>query len=363
VAGPLFTPGDHTVGVTDADADGDAEHADATASDAFQALGDEARLSTLVALLNRDDPASFSDLRAATGVEPSARFAYHLRQLTGRYVEQVDGGYRLTYAGRKVARAVAAGTYTDSVAFDADLDADCPYCGAAGLAATATDNVARVACEGCDRPVLSLPFPPRGYRDRDPDDVPAAFDRHHRSRLALMRDGVCPECGGRVETAVTTVGDPAEAGDATDAVDVSTDQPDGAERAVADLRCRSCGHGVRTPVALSLLEHPAVVAFYHDHGTSVRDRPLWNVGDEWRETVVSRDPLAVVVSVCLDGELLELYVDDAGGIVDHRRRPDGEGEPSEEASSDGSPAGEGDTPTSTASTRASDEDVTASPTT
>ena len=344
------------MGVTDADAD--TERADAAASDAFQALGDEARLSTLVALLDRDDPVSFSDLRAATGVEPSARFAYHLRQLTGRYVEGGDDGYRLTYAGRKVARAVAAGTYTDSVAFETDLDADCPHCGATALAASAADNVVEVACGDCSRPVLSLPFPPRGYRDRAPEDVPAAFDRHHRSRLALMRDGVCPECGGRVETAVVA----AEASSDSDGTAAE------AGRAVAAFRCRTCGHGVRTPVTLSLLEHPAVVAFHHDHGTGVRDRPLWNVGDEWRETAVSLDPVAVVVSVRLDGELLELYVDDAARVVDHRRRPadtddtrDDESETSEGTpAEDEDPAAEPET-ASTDSTQPSDDESAASP--
>ena len=286
------------------------------AADAFQALGDEARLSTLTALLDRDPPVAFSELRTATGVEPSARFAYHLRQLEGRYVEKVTengdaAGYRLTYAGRKVARAVTAGTYTDSVDLEGvGLGTDCPHCDAEELTATSTDNVVRVTCAACDRPVLSLPFPPRGYRDRDAECVPQAFDRHHRHRLALLREGVCPECSGRVETSVETPESETD-GDRT---------AETAGRVLAVFECRTCGHGVHSPVTLSLLTHPAVAAFYHDHGEDVRERPLWNVGSEWREAVVSRDPLAVVVSTRLDDELLELYVDGTGRVVDHRRQ-------------------------------------------
>lgn len=302
------------------DAGSAGEPADA-APDAFQALGDEARLSTLTVLLGEDEPVPFSELRAATGVDPSARFAYHLRQLAGQYVRKVDdgdrAGYRLTYAGRKVARAVTAGTYTDSVDLEGvELAADCPHCGVADLTARTEDNVVGVACEACERPVLSLPFPPRGHRDRDPADVPAAFDSHHRHRLALLREGVCPECSGRVAGRVETP--PDETGGASGTDDGETTP---AERVLAVFECVTCGHGVRTPVTLSLLSHPAVVAFYHDHGEDVRERPLWNVGSEWREAVVSREPLAVVVSTRLDDELLELYVGGDASVVEHRRRP------------------------------------------
>ncbi len=324
------------------EADGD--DADDPTAAAFQALGDEARLSTLTALLDREPPVPFSELRAATGVEPSARFAYHLRQLEGRYVQKVteDGdslGYRLTYAGRKVARAVTAGTYTDSVdRDDVALAADCPHCGADDLTATSTDNVVRVSCAACDRPVLSLPFPPRGYRDRDADSVPRAFDRHHRHRLALLREGVCPECSGRVETTVETpTSGPDEDTSAGSGADRTAET---AGRVLAVFECQTCGHGVRTPVTLSLLTHPAVAAFYHDHDEDVRERPLWNVGSEWREAVVSRDPLAVVVSTRLDDELLELYVDGAGRVVDHRRHPANRGTVDAGETTDPEPANE-----------------------
>lgn len=352
--------------VTDANgrAAGDGSAGDVSAGeapDAFQALGDEARLSTLTALLAREDePVPFSELQAATDVEPSARFAYHLRQLAGRYVEKVGGdgdgesesddleGYRLTYAGRKVARAVTAGTYTDSVDLEGvDLDADCPHCGDARLEARTEDNVVGVSCDACERPVLSLPFPPRGYRDRDPADVPAAFDSHHRHRLALLREGVCPECSGRVEGRVET---PPEAGSertgaADGARDGPTDEGTPAERVLATFECVTCGHGVRTPVTLTLLEHPAVVAFYHDHGEPVRDRPLWNVGGEWREAVLSRDPLAVVVSTRLEDELLELYVGGDASVVEYRRRPAAEGrEDGEEDDASGTGLADRDAP-------------------
>lgn len=357
------------------------------APDAFQALGDGTRLSILRALHDHEGPPpAFSTLQAAVGVEVSSRFAYHLRQLTGRYVRKVsrgaeadDGtdpghpdagsgtpaaapgdagpgsggtgeggrpageeGYALTYAGRKVARAVAAGTYTESVDLDpVELDDPCPHCGEEDLLARCADNVLGVACEACDRPVLSLPFPPPGYRDRDPETVPEAFDRHHRHRLALLREGVCPECSGVVEGRVEPLSGPGRsAGDGAGRADGNTDhtrrdgehtagdadhtagreESDGPPgRVRAAFECAACGYAIRTPVALTLLTHPEVVSFYRDHGHDVSERPLWNVGDEWREAVISRDPLAVTVSTRLDDELLELFVDGRASVVDSRR--------------------------------------------
>ena len=44
-----------------------------------------------------------------------------------------------------------------------------------------------------------------------------------------------------------------------------------------------------------VLDHPAVVSFYRDHGADVSDRLLWNVGPEWCERLVSMDSWCVLV--------------------------------------------------------------------
>lgn len=156
-----------------------------------------------------------------------------------------------------------------------------------------------VACRGCERTLLGLGFPPAGFEAHG-DRFPEAFDRHHRYRLALMREGVCPECGGDVRARLVSP-TPAVA----DAL--PSELTDHVQAAFA---CRQCGHDLRTPVTLALLEHPAVVSFYHDRGRDVRDRPIWNVGHEWAETVLSEEPLAVRVVAELDGAILALFVDE-----------------------------------------------------
>ncbi|WP_415382674.1 ArsR family transcriptional regulator [Halosimplex sp. TS25] len=327
---------DESVAPTDADA--------ADPSDAFGALGSETRLDVIRAL-DDDSPRSFSALFDATDEDTSAGFAYHLRQLTDRFVRQRDDErYELTDAGHSAARALNAGTYTDSVDRDPiELADDCPFCGETGLRASAVDNVTEIRCDRCDSPLLRLSFPPSGYASHDAENLPDALDVHHRRRIESFGDGVCPECAGSVSAKIETA---------------STEDPRTRDEAghvpvQMTFECEACSAGLRCPVALTLLEHPAVVSFYHDHARNVRDRPIWNVGSEWRERVVSRDPWCVVVSVRLDGDDLICYVAGDGRVVDHRRTDHDNseeparatesadvGEANAESGSDRAPAGE-----------------------
>ncbi len=336
------------------------------ASDAFKPLGNETRVAVLRAMFEREDghlrptTRTFSELFEATEESTTAGFAYHLRQLVGPYLrKREDDSYELTYAGLQVGRGLATGTYTESVDREpVALAEDCPLCGEAELALRATDNVATAGCEACDRELLALPFPPGGFRSHDTDSLPAAFDRHHRHRIGLMADGNCPECGGRVEGRVEVLDGDAEGTGGEDGSGdegTETDEDDGGEgtpRALASLDCAACGYALGCPVTLTTLSHPAVVSFFHDHGVDLRERPIWNVGPEWRERVVSTDPVAVRVSATLDGETLALYIGRDLTVVHTDRAGDddaneaaGEGDaedgPAEEAATAESEAGPG----------------------
>jgi len=288
--------------------------------DAFAALGNAIRLRALVDLLE-DAPRSFSELAAASDADTTAGFAYHLRQLRGRYVRKVgnddaDGetGYVLTDAGNRVARAIRAGSYTTSVDRDpVPVEDPCPLCGAEALEASARDNTVAVACEACGRAILRLPFPPGGFRTHDDGALADALSRQYRHRVALMTDGGCPECGGKVAARIEAATPRLVPGDG------STDGTSGPGRALCRLACEACGYVLTIPVTLAVLDHPAVVAFYHEHGVDVGTRPVWNVGSEWRERVLSTDPWAVRVSTVLDGDGLTLFVAGDARVVDTER--------------------------------------------
>lgn len=328
----------------------DGEIPDLSASSAaFAALGSEVRLAVLTTLREAADagagPLAFSALFEAAPADTTAGFAYHLRQLTDRFVRETDEGYVLTDTGRRVARALATDAYASSPTLpETDLGADCPHCGAEALVARSADGTSTVACTACDRRVLSLPVPP-GADSHAPESMPAAFERHHRHRLAAFADGVCPDCGGRVTgevrpSAAGAIGDgswidgagqrpaPATSDSPTDAaIDSPTGTPtevpvegSATDRVAVERVCQACGASVAAPVPLFLLDHPVVVSFYDDHGVDLRERPLWTVGPEWAAGVASRDPWAIRVASELDGERLRLLVGDDLSVVDADRR-------------------------------------------
>lgn len=333
------------------------------ASDAFGALGNETRMGVVRELFEAERDAGapvtrpFSTLFEASDEETTAGFAYHLRQLPGTYVEKVDAepaggsregddgaasetdveGYRLTAAGRRAARAVASGALTESAdRAPLALDAPCPFCGETALRATGDDTVLRVGCGSCEREVLALPFPPAGYRTHDDGALPAAVDRYYRGRIGTMRDGTCPECGGPVETVAELIDY-----DDTASEPPTHDDDDERDRPVARARmtCDACGYRLRCPVTLTLLEEPAVVAAFHSAGIDLAERPLWNVGPEWRERVVSTDPLAVRVTARVGDTELACFVARDLSVVytDHAPAdddPDGEGGESRDAVAD-----------------------------
>jgi len=295
----------------------DGNRAVGVSSDAFGSLGNETRLSILQTLAERE-PTAFSDLYSESDEDTSAGFAYHLRQLRDRFVHQRDDErYELTEAGRTAARDVLAGTYTQSVSQEpVELADPCPICEAARLEADVADNVTEVGCSGCEATVLRLSLPPSAYADRAGADFVEALDTHHRRRIESFTDGVCPNCAGPVDrTIVTSKGTPTEP--------VRNTGGDSDPRRVqADFTCETCGMTLQCPVALTVLSHPVVVSFYHDHGEDVRARPIWNVGPEWRECLISSDPWCVGVSTRLDDESMFLYLDRDGSVVDHRRQQD-----------------------------------------
>ena len=293
--------------------DGGADADDATATldadDAFAALGDETRLRTVRELAAAERPLGFTELFERVvddPSKPSAGFAYHLRTLNGRYVDtDDDGNYRLTFAGRQAARAIAAGVYTERVDREPEgIEGDCPVCGAAALEARVADNHVAVACVDCGTELLALPFPPSGVRGRDTAEALDAFDAYHRARLRQLGDGVCPDCAGRAHGRIAFV-------EPTGLPDVA----DGESRPVVAGACGECDFSVRVPVSVALADHPTVVAFLADHGVDARERPLWNLGPEWSEAVLSTDPPAVRVSVTLDGESLRLLVGNGPTVV------------------------------------------------
>jgi len=276
----------------------------AAVSDAFAALGDETRVAILEALVearrgNPEDRAlTFSDLRTRTGIDDSGRFNYHLGKLRGRFVEETDEGYVLTYAGREVVGAILAGTYdADDDSESEPLDDTCPFCDEP-LSASFDAGEFAVDC-GNDHTVMRTSVAPSAAADRSVDDILSLAARQAYTMIERVTGGVCPNCSGRVDREVV----PAE-------TDLSIDY-------VFTTTCRRCGAFTRSSVGAVVLRHPAFVGFCHDHGIDVVDRLPWTLPllTDDATTRTSEDPPRYRVRVEADDERLDITLDERGVVL------------------------------------------------
>jgi len=95
--------------------------------EAFAVLGNEIRLDIIRVLWQADaaheyDDVSdtvgtmaFSQLRRRVGIDDNGQFNYHLSRLSPHFIRQTDCGYRLSGAGKQIARTVIAVSGEESV--------------------------------------------------------------------------------------------------------------------------------------------------------------------------------------------------------------------------------------------------------
>lgn len=274
-------------------------------ADAFSLLGDPIRLEIVSTLHDReaDSPVRFSALYDRVEVRDSAQFNYHLKQLGPHFVSKAEDGYELTAAGRRLARAVTAGTYTDSPRLEPfELDGTCYACGATALWAAYEDERFAIECRECGESVLDVRAPPTLVRGRDPEAVAAAFDLWSRMGVEQARQGICPNCGGPVEPAIT---------------EPTTDELD--HEVLPAFDCTVCGRRAVTSFGGLAARHPTVEAFHRERGVSFDDTPYWEI-DQYVSSdhvrIVSRDPWLVRVSFFADGDACHVEIDGDLDVVE-----------------------------------------------
>ncbi len=298
---------------------------DESVIESIEALANQQRLEILVALAERkyEDVAepsamSFTRLYDAVSCQSTSQFSYHLKQLVGRFVADTDDGYQLTYAGDKVRRALFSGLYESSHAFGpVAVDGTCPNCGAESLRAHSADEQFTVECRQCETPILSDLFPQSVARERSTQEILDSFGYSIWAKYLFVRGNVCPECYGRLDTAVHQLAH----GKRSTSVSVS--------------ECRRCWFRVSFPIDVVVAFHPVVIEAFWNHGVSLLDIPLWKLfryttAENWNTTVRETEPFAASVEIVLDETAIRLAVDDEPSVVvlekTQRQRSDGKRE-------------------------------------
>lgn len=267
----------------------------------FEILGDETRRQIILALADRlkeapEDPTiGFADLRRRVGVRDSGNFNYHLEKLTGRFVTKTDEGYRIGPAGVEVVTALITGVYGEKASLGpVELDDPCPECNDL-LTATYDNGLLRVACP--NEHVFRNTLPPGVIDDRTLGEVIELLTLTTRHDLELAIEQICPFCYARLDWAV-------------DVDSISTS-------AEVETQCSRCGVRIGIPVIVSLLRHPTVASFYHEHDVDVRTSPLW-AAEFFRSVTIrtSTDPDRIHVRIDFEGETIEATLDDSLSVVE-----------------------------------------------
>ncbi len=194
------------------------EHTQAVPEEAFALLAHEVRLDILRAFFTSYEPVdpediladrtdrerSYSELMAATGLEDSGKFNYHLDQLRGVYVEEREDGYVPTAGAVELYEAVYAARPTVSIEDDLDVEATCPHCGGA-LETRYEQEYLTIECPACDGFWgLTYRFPKAGLIPREGEEVFEAVYQKLSHDVSLARTGQCPSCGGLTTATVPT---------------------------------------------------------------------------------------------------------------------------------------------------------------
>lgn len=311
------------------------------AVDAFKQLSNEIRLAILLALWEAydphgdDDAVPFSELYDRVDVRDSGNFTYHLDKLIGHFVAETDDGYRLRNAGLTIVQAVIAGTGLGGTALSpTEFDVSCQYCGAPVEMSYDDDrlDLSCTECEGKFGPdfrdgipagtLASWDFNPAGLTHRVPEEIFVVAKIQSLGSLWLSVRGVCPRCSGAIDESVdvcethdTAPGEACPNCGTTDEVRVQ-------------YVCSVCKYGESYPVDAALHNHPALVAFCHEHGIELSydvddpesvDRLDKHHQREREHSLVSDDPVRIRVTVPGGDEELELTLDGDLDVIDVSR--------------------------------------------
>lgn len=267
---------------------------------AFSLVGHEVRLGILEAVFEAgEDAVAFSTIRDAVCIRDPGRLNYHLTELHPHFLERTDEGYVLQRPGSVAVRLVRAGRLTDDGHLLESAVGDCLRCGGELVLAYDPSQFGVVACRDCRRWFVRWLLPPGALAGRDASGIATVLDERCRSARRLGNAGVCPLCTGPMSANLTQ--------------DDQFDHP-----AALSYACESCACEFDSTVGAALVGHPAVVAFHHDHGIDVTDRPLWELPvafDPDLVSVLDSGPPRVELARTLAGDRLRCIVGEDGTVI------------------------------------------------
>lgn len=304
--------------------------------EAFSALGNDIRLEIIRVLWRANaaheyddgsdavETMAYSRLKEEVGIDDNGKFNYHLSQLDPHFIRRTDNGYRLSGAGKRIARTVIAVSGTGRVDFSAELDVDCPLCGGT-VAATYEDQWLRISCTDCDglfgdqAPTGALfltSFPAAGLTTRDPSQALGVGLYRCALDITYLMYGLCRECAGSISSSVTVC----------DAHDSREDNPCdtcGTPFPVwADMRCDTCGFAKRLPIEMFATGLVMATGMIDNREMDIHSLSFEQSIDLLQnrvDTDISRDPLQVSITIDTETGPIAVALDGDMNVIDFDR--------------------------------------------
>ncbi|MDT3437430.1 hypothetical protein [Haloarcula sp. 1CSR25-25] len=306
-------------------------------NEAFAILGNEIRLD-IIRVLWRADAAheyddgsdtattmSYSELQNEIDIDDNGKFNYHLSQLAPHFIRRTDDGYRLSGAGKQIARTVIAVSGTDRLDFSTEIEDDCPLCGA-HVEATYEDQWLRIRCTECDglfgdqAPTGTLfltSYPAAGMTTRNPDQALATGLYRCALDITYMMYGICRECAGHISSSVT-VCDGHESQGGQPCATCGTPFP-----VWADMRCDICGFAKRLPVEMFVTGLAMATGLIDNQELDIHSPSFEEAVSLLQsrvETTVSKGPLRASITIEGETSTFTITLDDDMNILDLDRR-------------------------------------------
>jgi hypothetical protein len=303
--------------------------------DAFALLGHETRIRIIEVLGEVGEPMAFSDIYDEVDLHDTAQFNYHLDRLVGHFVTKTDDGYELQRAGERVVEAILSGAITDDPVLDrTEIDASCPYCGAT-IEVEYDQEWVSSYCTECEGTYSGAdveegsqtveygylgrrPLPPAGVRSRSAMEVRQAAHTWNMSERMPAASGVCPRCSARLSESI----DVCEDHEASDGLCAAC----GNRHAVSHAaRCTNCIFSQGGAFVLALLSDTDLISFLTEHGINPIAPPeadpgiFANAVMDYEEDVLETEPFRARFTFVIEGETLELTVDDSFEVVETSR--------------------------------------------
>jgi hypothetical protein len=266
--------------------------------EAFALLSDANRFDIIRVFAEApQDSLSFNELYGRSKFSDSGQFNYHLKQLTGPFIRKTEDGYRLRHAAEITYRLAVSGWLSDrGEAQITTVDTNCPQCGCEKLTAAYEGDRFWIRCEDCGRRATVGPFPPQALRNHDADRVAAVFDRYTMGLVVRAGENVCPWCASPLTASL------------------EHEEPGWPTVEWVIRRCCShCRGWIHTRLYDLVRLHPAVIAFYYEHGVDIFGSSFWEVESILTDRVTvttDTDEWVAVVTLAYDGDEIELGLDE-----------------------------------------------------